>query len=155
VTVHRLVPKAIDPPAAAEPADPQFYSIRTLAAEMNITARAIRFYESKGLIKPQRIRNQRLFSHADRARLQLILRGKRLGFTLAEVSDYLDLYDADPAQIEQMRLLRALVLDRIALLEAQRRDIDQTLAELKSISSDVDTALHRLNATPRLKPADR
>lgn len=149
MTVHRLVPKQVsgqDEPPVAE----QLYSIRTLAAELNITTRAIRFYESKGLIKPRRIRSQRLFTHADRARLLLILRGKRLGFSLAEVSDYLDLYDADPGQVEQMKLLLALVRDRIGLLEAQRRDIDQTLDELKTISNDVVSALARMNAKTSL-----
>jgi len=149
LTVHRLVPKQVsgqDEPPVAE----QLYSIRTLAAELNITTRAIRFYESKGLIKPRRIRSQRLFTHADRARLLLILRGKRLGFSLAEVSDYLDLYDADPGQVEQMKLLLALVRDRIGLLEAQRRDIDQTLDELKTISNDVVSALARMNAKTSL-----
>jgi DNA-binding transcriptional MerR regulator len=149
VTVHRLIPKQAagkPEPAAEEP----LYSIRTLAAELNITTRAIRFYEAKGLIKPRRIRSQRLFTGADRARLLLILRGKRLGFSLAEVSDYLDLYDADPGQVEQMKLLLTLVRDRIGLLEAQRRDIDQTLDELKTIANDVVAALTRMNATTSL-----
>lgn len=149
MTVHRLVPKVVEV-KAEPPAEEQLYSIRTLAAELNITARTIRFYEAKGLIKPKRIRSQRLFTHADRARLLLILRGKRLGFSLAEVSDYLDLYDADPGQVEQMRLLLALVRDRIGLLEAQRRDIDQTLDELKTISNDVVAALARVNAKTSL-----
>lgn len=149
MTVHRLIPKQAagkPEPAAEEP----LYSIRTLAAELNITTRAIRFYEAKGLIKPRRIRSQRLFTGADRARLLLILRGKRLGFSLAEVSDYLDLYDADPGQVEQMKLLLTLVRDRIGLLEAQRRDIDQTLDELKTIANDVVAALTRMNATTSL-----
>lgn len=153
MTVHRLVPKqagAKSGPKTETPAEEQLYSIRTLAAELNITARTIRFYEAKGLIKPKRIRSQRLFTHADRARLLLILRGKRLGFSLAEVSDYLDLYDADPGQVEQMKLLLALVRDRIGLLEAQRRDIDQTLEELKTISNDVVSALARMNAKTSL-----
>lgn len=146
MSVHKFHTK--NKVAKAGPVEPQYYTIRTLAVELNITARAIRFYESKGLIQPLRIGSQRLFSHADRARLQLILRGKRLGFSLAEVADYLDLYDADPAQLEQMRLLRVMVLDRIVLLESQRRDIDQTLDELRSITTEIDTALHRLNAAP-------
>ncbi len=156
MTVHRLTPKLRASDAAAvEPAPEQLYSIRTLAAELNITARAIRFYEAKGLIRPQRIRSQRLFSHADRARLLLILRGKRLGFSLAEVADYLDLYDADPGQVEQMRLLQTLVRDRIALLEAQRRDIDVTLEELKDISNDVSGALRRMAVSTSMKPDGR
>lgn len=153
MTVHRLVPKhpaAKAGPKSETPAEEQLYSIRTLAAELNITTRAIRFYEAKGLIKPKRIRSQRLFTHADRARLLLILRGKRLGFSLAEVSDYLDLYDADPGEVEQMKLLLALVRDRIGLLEVQRRDIDQTLEELKTISNDVVAALARMNAKTSL-----
>ncbi len=140
MTVQRLASKPATQ-KAAEPTEEPLFSIRTLAAELNITTRAIRFYEAKGLIKPRRIRSQRLFTHADRARLLLIMRAKRLGFSLAEVSDYLDLYDADPGQVEQMKLLLALVRDRIGLLEAQRRDIDQTLEELKTIADDVATTL--------------
>src|SRR5207244_125075 len=77
----------------------RLYTIGELADELNVTTRAIRFYEAKGLIAPARRGVARSYSRRDRARLMLILRGKNLGFTLEEIAQYLMLYDADPAQI--------------------------------------------------------
>ncbi len=119
----------------------EFFTVNQLAEALGITPRAIRFYETKGLLAPRRVGTMRVFTRRDRARLQLILRGIRLGFSLAEVAEYLDLYDADPTKTEQMRLLRDKVTDRIAALEAQRRDLDQTLAELRNIAAQADAAL--------------
>lgn len=119
----------------------ELFTVNQLAEALGITPRAIRFYETKGLLAPRRVGTMRVFTRRDRARLQLILRGIRLGFSLAEVAEYLDLYDADPTKTEQMRLLRDKVTDRIAALEAQRRDLDQTLAELRSIAAQADAAL--------------
>lgn len=119
----------------------ELFTVNQLADALGITPRAIRFYESKGLLAPRRVGTMRVFTRRDRARLQLILRGIRLGFSLAEVAEYLDLYDADPTKTEQMRLLRDKVTDRIAALEAQRRDLDQTLSELRSIAAQADAAL--------------
>ena len=83
----------------------------------------------------------RVFTRRDRARLLLVLRGIRLGFSLAEVAEYLDLYDADPSQREQVRLLLGRVRTRIAALEAQRRDLDQALSELRDIAGQAEAAL--------------
>lgn len=129
----------------------ELFTVNQLADALGITPRAIRFYETKGLLAPRRVGAMRVFTRRDRARLQLILRGIRLGFSLAEVAEYLDLYDADPAKTEQMRLLRDKVAERIAALEAQRRDLDQTLSELRSIAAQADAAL---NDEPR-RPARR
>jgi DNA-binding transcriptional MerR regulator len=123
------------------PASPELFSIAQLAEELGITHRAIRFYEAKGLISPQRLGTTRVFSRRDRARLLLVLRGIRLGFTLAEVAEYLDLYDADRSKREQIRLLLDKVRQRIAALEAQRRDLEQALAELHDIATQAQTAL--------------
>ncbi|MCU0887446.1 MAG: MerR family DNA-binding transcriptional regulator [Rubritepida sp.] len=131
----------------AAPAAPELFTIQQLAEELGVTQRAIRFYETKGLLKPQRVGTMRVFGRRDRARLQLILRGIRLGFTLAEVREYLDLYDADPTQREQMRLLLARVTARIAALEAQRRDLDQALAELQDIVAQVQRTLDQPTRT--------
>src|SRR5690349_1113891 len=98
-------------------------SITELAAELGITARAIRFYEAKGLIVPQRIGGNRVYTHRDRGRLLIILRGKRLGFSLASVKEYLDLYDRDPTQREQVSHLLRGARQRIGELERQRRDL--------------------------------
>lgn len=112
---------------------PQLYSIGDLAAEFGISTRAIRFYEAKGLIGPERAGANRVFTRRDRARLILVLRGKRLGFTLSTIAQYLDLYDADPDQKAQTKLLLEKVEAAIANLEVKRQDIDKTLAELAEI----------------------
>ena len=85
----------------------ELYSVSELANDLGVTPRALRFYEDKGLIAPQRAGNTRVYTHRDRGRLMLILRGKRLGFTLSEVREWLDLYEVDPDQSAQMaRLVR-------------------------------------------------
>lgn len=119
----------------------QFYTVTELAEELGTTPRAIRFYETKGLLSPQRAGSTRVYTHKDRARLLLILRGKRLGFTLADIKEYLDLYVVDTSQVEQMKLLRTKVRARIHDLERQREDIDITLAELREIETLVEDAL--------------
>jgi DNA-binding transcriptional MerR regulator len=107
------------------------YSIADLAREFGISTRAIRFYESKGLIAPERLGATRVFRRRDRARLILILRGKRLGFSLRDISDYLTLYDADRSQ--QVTLLAEKVDERLQLLEQQLMDLQTTIAELHEI----------------------
>ena len=108
-------------------------TITELAREAGITARAIRFYESKGLLTPRRAGTTRIYTHRERGRLQLILRGKRLGFSLTDIGEYLDLYDADPTQHDQIVLLLDKVNNRIGELESQKADIDDTLKELSSV----------------------
>ena len=109
------------------------YSVTELAAELGITPRAIRFYETKGLIKPQRAGTTRVYNHRDRARMQLILRGKRLGFTLADIKEYLDMYEVDPSRDKQVKLLLEKVDRRIEELEQQREDLETTLLELEEM----------------------
>jgi DNA-binding transcriptional MerR regulator len=107
------------------------FAIADLAREFGISTRAIRFYESKGLITPERVGVTRVFRRRDRARLSLILRGKRLGFSLRDISDYLSLYDADRNQ--QVHLLADMVDERLASLERQMHDLETTIAELREI----------------------
>lgn len=111
----------------------RLYTIGELAEELQVTTRAIRFYEAKGLITPARRGVARSYSHRDRVRLRLILRGKNLGFSLEEIARYLKLYDADPAQIAQTQMLLAGVDRLITDLQDKRADIDRTLRELKDI----------------------
>jgi DNA-binding transcriptional MerR regulator len=118
------------------------FAIADLAKEFGITARAIRFYESKGLITPERVGATRVFRRRDRARLMLILRGKRLGFSLKDIAEYLSLYDAQ-SQHAQVNLLLAKVETRLARLERQQADLATTIAELREI---------RRLATDRLEP---
>jgi DNA-binding transcriptional MerR regulator len=121
----------------------QIFGMAELAETLGITPRAIRFYEAKGLIAPQRAGSNRVFTRRDRARLMLVLRGKRLGFSLSEIHGYLDLYDADPTQRQQVDLLLQKVRARLARLEEQRRDLDLTLAELRDIEAQAEAALNR------------
>jgi DNA-binding transcriptional MerR regulator len=111
----------------------ELYTVNQLAEELGITPRTLRFYEQEGLLSPGRVGNNRVYSKRDRARMKLILRGKRLGFSLSEIGDYLDLYDADPKQDNQLRHLLAQVRKRLVLLEQQRMDIETTVDELRDI----------------------
>jgi DNA-binding transcriptional MerR regulator len=112
------------------------FTVNQLAEELGITARAIRFYEAKGLIAPRRAGTTRVFDRRDRARLMLVLRGKRLGFSLASIREFLDLYDADRSQGAQLRLLLDSTRGRIRELERQREDLDRTLRELREIEAE-------------------
>ena len=109
------------------------FAIADLAREFGISTRAIRFYETKGLLTPERVGSTRVFRRRDRARLILILRGKRLGFSLRDISDYLSLYDADRTQQAQVNLLVEMVDERMTMLEQQLSDLQTTLGELREI----------------------
>ncbi len=112
------------------------YSVTELADELGITPRAIRFYETKGLIKPRRAGTTRVYTHRDKARMQLILRGKRLGFTLADIKEYLDMYEIDPSQVKQVKLLLGKIERRVGELEQQREDLETTLHELEEMRQE-------------------
>jgi len=116
-------------------------TVTELARETGVTARAIRFYESKGLLNPQRAGTTRIYTHRERGRLQLILRGKRLGFSLSDIGDYLNLYDADPTQQDQIMLLLAKVDARIKELELQKIDLEASLTELSAVKDQALIAL--------------
>jgi DNA-binding transcriptional MerR regulator len=109
------------------------FAIADLAREFGISTRAIRFYEAKGLLTPERVGSTRIFRRRDRARLILILRGKRLGFSLRDISDYLSLYDADRTHRAQVSLLAEMVDARMAMLEGQLVDLQTTIGELREI----------------------
>jgi DNA-binding transcriptional MerR regulator len=109
------------------------FAIADLAREFGISTRAIRFYETKGLLTPERVGSTRVFRRRDRARLILILRGKRLGFSLRDISEYLSLYDADRTQRAQVNLLVDMVDQRIEMLQQQLADLQTTIGELGEI----------------------
>jgi DNA-binding transcriptional MerR regulator len=109
------------------------FAIADLAREFGISTRAIRFYETKGLLTPERVGSTRVFRRRDRARLMLILRGKRLGFSLRDISDYLSLYDVDRTQRAQVSHLVEMVDSRMASLEQQLQDLQTTIGELREI----------------------
>jgi len=119
----------------------KFLTVTQLARDLGITARTIRFYEDKGLISPQRAGSTRVYTARNRARMSLILRGKRLGFSLREIKDYLDLYDVDQTQSEQIKLLLTGVHKRLESLREQRREIETTINELEDIERQAVDAL--------------
>lgn len=124
------------------PDNRDLFAIADLAKEFAISTRAIRFYEAKGLLSPERVGATRVFRRRDRARLILILRGKRLGFSLRDISDYLSLYDANRSQ--QVSLLTAKVDERLASLEAQLEDLQTTISELREIRKLADPRLDKV-----------
>lgn len=127
---------------------PRLYTITELAHELGVTARAIRFYEAKGLLDPQRAGTTRVYTYRDRARLLIILRGKRLGFSLASIKEYLALYDADPTHREQLVHLLRGARRRIGELEQQRRDLELTLDELREVEEQTLAAMREAGLEP-------
>ena len=111
--------------------DRDAFSISDLCAEFSVTPRALRFYEDEGLIAPERRGTARIYSHRDRARLAWILRGKRVGFSLGEIKEMIDLYDVGDGRRVQRQVTLERCLDRIRLLENQKQDIDAHIAELQ------------------------
>ncbi|MEY3253804.1 MAG: hypothetical protein RL227_2777 [Pseudomonadota bacterium] len=112
------------------PGTARTYTITELAAEFDVTARAIRFYEDVGLLQPQRAGRNRVYSAGDRTRLKLTLRGKRLGLALSEIKQLVDMYDADSGSTQQLEAFLAVLAEHRRLLEQQREDIEITLAEI-------------------------
>jgi DNA-binding transcriptional MerR regulator len=129
--------------------DPQrIYSIAELAREFAITARTIRFYEDEGLIKPRRQGLTRLYSAHDRTRLSWILRGKRLGFSLAEIKELLDLYQVDRTGVQQLRELLRRSRLHIADLERKRSDLDAHIGEFRDVEIQVTAELKHRGIDP-------
>lgn len=126
----------------------KIYSVTELARDLGVTPRTIRFYEDQGLISPQRAGNTRVYTHRDRARMILILRGKQLGFSLRDIKEYLDLYALDATQTEQVHHLARKARERIDLLEAQLQAVKTTLSELKEIERQALETLTERGATP-------
>ena len=111
----------------------KIFSVTELARDLGVTPRTIRFYEDQGLISRQRAGNTRVYTHRDRARMILILRGKQLGFSLRDIKEYLDLYVVDTTQSEQLQHLVKKARERIVQLEAQAQAVKTTLQELREI----------------------
>lgn len=122
------------------PEAPQF-SISDLAREFAITTRTIRFYEAEGLIRPRREGAVRMYDKAARARLAWILRGRAVGFSLAEIRELLDLYRPGPARRPQLEAAARKCRERLAALSAQREAIDHMAAELEQFMTTLDTRL--------------
>jgi DNA-binding transcriptional MerR regulator len=114
----------------------RFYGVAELAQEFSLTAQGIRFYEESGLLAPARVGRTRVFNYQDRARLILIQRLRRLGFSLDAIREYLSLYKADATGAAQYRLGLGRIVERIRELESRKRDIDETLAGLRALETD-------------------
>ena len=130
---------------------PETWSIAELAAEYDVTLRTIRFYEDRGLLTPERRGTLRVYHPRDKVRLGLILRGKRLGFSLDEIAKIVDMYDAEPGEEGQLEYLLTQITHRRADLEQRRQDIDKTLAEL----ADLERRCHADLDVLRSAGADR
>ena len=121
------------------------WTIAELATEYGVTLRTIRHYEDVGLIRPERRGTSRVFHNRDRVRLALILRGKRLGFSLDEIATIVNMYDDQPGETGQLRYLIEQIAVRRAELEQRRRDIEETLAELDQVEARCRADLERLS----------
>ena len=111
------------------------YAIGDLAREFAVTTRTIRFYEDEGLLAPERRGRSRIYHARDRVRLRLILRGKRLGFSLSEIREILDMYETEPGEAGQLRHLIGKIGKRRAALQRQHADIDRMLADMAGIEA--------------------
>lgn len=107
------------------------FTIGDLSREFGVTLRTLRFYEDKALLNPKRQGTSRFYSRRDRARLKLVLMGKKVGFSLTEIKEMLDLYDLKDGQVLQMRLALRKFNEQIDVLERQKVDIEQALDELR------------------------
>ena len=128
----------MDTPSSAQPYArdlPARFTIGELSRQFAVTTRTIRFYEDEGLLAPQRAGQNRIYTPRDRVRLKLILRGKRLGFSIKEIKDMVDMYDAPEGEAGQLKYFIERMNRRRADLLKQRSDIDQVLAELDQLQA--------------------
>ena len=122
-------------------AEEEFVRIGEMARKYGVTLRALRFYEDKGLIAPKREGSTRLYSRRDNARLKLILLGRKIGFSLRDVKQIMDLYDPSGANIKQLRLALDKSEKQMARLQKQRTVIDEAVSELSDLMADVRAKL--------------
>ncbi|NQZ26879.1 MAG: MerR family DNA-binding transcriptional regulator [Colwellia sp.] len=121
------------------------YSISDLSKEFDITTRSIRFYEDQGLLSPARKGQTRIYNQRDKVRLKLILRGKRLGFSLAETGRLFELYDVDKTSATQLNSIMTLITDKKSDLKQQLEDINAVLIELNDLEDNCKGILNSLD----------
>jgi len=124
------------------------FTIADLSREFDVTARTIRFYEDQGLILPTRQGLNRIYSRADRFRLGWILRGKRLGFSLAEIKELLDLYEVDRSRVSQLRAALKRARERVVDMERKAHDLQAQIAELRELEAGAVQMLRERGADP-------
>ncbi len=124
----------------------RYYTISQLTQEFDITTRTLRFYEAQGLVLPQRRGRQRLYTPGDRTRIKLILRGKRLGFSLAEVKELIEMYGQAPGEAGQLRLLMDKIRARRAELIEKQQDIALMLSELEDVEAGACERMKEIGA---------
>ncbi|WP_374508529.1 MerR family transcriptional regulator [Aeromonas jandaei] len=122
------------------------YSISELAHEFDVTPRTIRYYEDEGLLTPQREGQTRIYSHKDKIRLKLTLRGKRLGFSLAEIRELFDMYDTDKSSKNQLNSMIRLIENKRSALHQQLEDIQMVMAELEAAEQRCVNSLNNLKS---------
>ena len=130
-----------------EMSDEQHYSIGELAREFEITTRAIRFYEDQGLLAPERQGRRRIYNRRDRIRLKLTLRGKRLGLSLNEIKEILDLFDTPKGEQRQLSHFLSVLNRHRAHLEQQQRDIEAVLIEIDQARHECMTLLEKCDVS--------
>lgn len=131
------------------------YGIGELAREFDVTPRTIRFYEDRGLLSPARSGQNRVYTPRDRTRLKLILRGKRLGFSLSEIHDILDLYDAPGGEVGQLRYFIDKIRERRQALLRQRNDLEAVLRELDDLEEHCERLLEQKSTPAPARRASR
>ncbi len=122
------------------------YTISQLADEFQVTSRALRLYEEEGLLSPERVGTRRIFHERERVRLRLVLRGKRLGWSLSEIRELIDLYDSSHGEEAQLERMLEKLEDRREMLEVQKQDVELALAELEQIACNAQAALDTIRA---------
>jgi len=132
----------------------RYYTITQLTQEFDITTRTLRFYEAQGLVAPTRRGRQRLYTPGDRTRIKLILRGKRLGFSLNEIKEMIEMYASAPGESGQLRLLLDKIAARRAELLEKQRDIELTLLELDEVEAGAKARMAELGAGAARKSED-
>lgn len=131
-------------PTTTKPAET--LTIREMCDSFDVTPRTLRFYEAKELLFPIREGTKRLFTRKDRARLTLILRGKRFGFSLEEIRQLLDMYDPGGTNAAQLQKTHEIAVERLALMQAQRADLDIAITELKGQLVEIQGRIARFHA---------
>lgn len=128
----------------------KIFTISQLSKEFGVTPRTIRYYEDRGLLSPRRQGQARIFNGRDRVRLSLVLRGRRLGFTLEEMAEWLDLYDMADGGKNQLHVARENLDKRLVKLNEQRAAIDDAIGELLKAREEIDRRIHEME-----NPKDR